>query len=410
LKLLVYEHLSGGGYAGQPINLSVLSEGFGMLRTLVADFEAAGHEVTVFLDARLSKLNPPIAADCTIPVSYAQEAEKFLVSAAEINDAVYVVAPETGQTLQSLVQIVSQTGKLSLNCEASAIRKVSDKTVLWETLEKNGLHAPKTMAFNVNDSLAEVKSAIKSKLSYPVVFKPADGVSCGGLSIVKEDAQVENTIPKIRAESARKHFIVQEFIRGEAVSVSLLYAGAEALAISLNKQNVKLATPEAASSYEGGAVPFDHPLKRKAFATAERVAGSFAGLRGYVGVDLVLAEDKPFVVDVNPRLTTSYVGLSRVAGFNVAEAMVNAVLKNKLPPRRESKGFVYFSKVESSKPTVSAFQKAARINGVVSPPFPLDDTLKAVSLVAGHGESLENARLQFEEAKKRLLNIISRGK
>ena len=36
---------------------------------------------------------------------------------------------------------------------------------------------------------------------------------------------------------------------------------------------------------------------------------------------------RAFVVDVNPRLTTSYVGLRRVANFNVAEAMVNAVLK-----------------------------------------------------------------------------------
>jgi hypothetical protein len=390
--------------------LSVLSEGFAMLRTLAADFEAAGHEVTVFLDARLSKLNPPIAADCTIPVFYAQEAEKFLVNAAKTNDAVYVVAPETGQTLQSLVQLVGQTGKLSLNCEVSTIRKVSDKTVLWETLKNSCLDVPETMTFNFDAGLAEVKSAIKTKLSYPVVFKPVDGVSCSGLSIVKEDAQVENAIAKIRAESVGNHFIAQEFIRGEAVSVSLLCTRTEALAISLNRQNVKLATPEAASSYEGGVVPFDHPFKHEAFKMAEKVTGSFAGLRGYVGVDLVLAEDKPFVVDVNPRLTTSYVGLSRVAGFNVAEAMVKAVLKNKLPARRESNGFVYFSKVGTSKPTVSSFQKAARINGVISPPFPVDDNLKATSLVTGHGESMEDALLRFEEAKKRLLNIISRGK
>ena len=269
MKLLVYEHLSGGGYAGQPINVSVLSEGFGMLRTLVADFKAAGHEVTVFLDARLSKLNPPIAANCTIPVFYAQESQKFLLKAAEINDAVYVIAPETGRTLQSLVQIVRQTGKLSLNCEADTIRKVADKTVLCETLKNKGLPAPETMAFNVDSGLAEVKSAIKSKLSYPVVFKPPDGVSCGGLSIVKEDAQVEDAIAKVRTESAEKHFIVQEFIRGEAVSVSLLCTGGEALAISLNEQNIKLATPEADSSYEGGVVPFDHPLKHEAFKVAE---------------------------------------------------------------------------------------------------------------------------------------------
>jgi len=266
------------------------------------------------------------------------------------------------------------------------------------------------MVFEVNVGPTEVKSAIKSELSYPLVFKPADGVSCSGLSIVKEDAQVENAIAKIRAESVGKQFIVQKFVRGEAVSVSLLCTGKEALAISLNKQNVKLATPEADSSYEGGVVPFDHPLKHEAITLAEKVAASLHGLHGYVGVDLVLAEDKPFVVDINPRLTTSYVGLSRVAGFSVGAAIVNAVLKKKLPPPRENNGFVYFSKVETSKPEVSTFQKAARIKGVISPPFPLGGQLKAISLVAGHGDSLEDARSGFEEAKKRLLNIISRGK
>ena len=410
MKLLVYEHVSGGGYAGQPISPGVLSEGFGMLCSIVSDFKSAGHEVTVLLDARLSKLNPPIVAECTIPVFYPKEAEKFLVNAAKINDAVYVIAPETGQTLQSLVQLVEHTGKVSLNCEARAIQKVADKTVLYETLKKNGLPTPNMVALNVDGGLAEIKQTIRSKFSYPLVLKPTDGVSCGGLSIVKEDTQLAKAIKKIKTSSTGKHFIVQEFIDGEAASVSVLCAGGKALAISLNRQNVKVAGAEAASSYEGGAVPFDHPLNQEAFKAAEKVVESFPGLKGYVGVDLVLAEDKPFIVDVNPRLTTSYIGLCRVAGFNVAQAMVNAVMKNELPVKQANNGFVYFSKVETSKPSVSVFEKVAQIREVVSPPFPLDNNDKACSLVAGQGGSLDNARLRFEEGKKRLLTIYQQGK
>ncbi len=68
MKILVYEHVSGGGFAGQDISPSVLSEGFGMLRCLVEDFKVAGHEVTVMLDDRLSKLNPLIDADLIVPI------------------------------------------------------------------------------------------------------------------------------------------------------------------------------------------------------------------------------------------------------------------------------------------------------------------------------------------------------
>jgi hypothetical protein len=49
------------------------------------------------------------------------------------------------------------------------------------------------------------------------------------------------------------------------------------------------------------------------------------------------------------------------------------------------------------------------MDGVVSPPFPFDDGSEAISLVAGHGESMSDAELRFEESKKRLLKMINRG-
>jgi predicted ATP-grasp superfamily ATP-dependent carboligase len=407
LKIIVYEHVSGGGYAGQPIPPSVLSEGFGMLRSIVADFKAAGHEVTVLMDARLSKLNPPIDADCRVPIFYSHEPGSFLNNIAKINDAIYVIAPETGQTLQSLVELAEQLGKTSLNCESEAIGKVADKAVLYETLQKNSFSTPKTLSLNNTDSLAQEKQAIKRELNYPAIFKPVDGVGCGGLSIVKEEAQIQKAIAKIKAESKSTRFIAQEFIMGESASVSLLCTGKKALAVSLNRQNVTIAEPDMDSSYNGGCVPFEHPLKQEAFALAEKVVESFRGLRGYVGVDLVLAGQKAIVVDVNPRLTTSYVGLRKVASFNIAEALVNAVLKSKLPTKPENRGNVCFSKIETSTPTIDAFQKAAKLDAAISPPFPLEDNTKSYTLIIGDADTLDDAKLHLEEAKKHLRNIIT---
>jgi hypothetical protein len=402
--------MSSGGYAGLPISNSVLSEGFGMLRTVASDFKAAGYEITVLLDDRISKLNPPINADCTVPIFYPQEVKNFLSNIAKINDAVLIVAPETAQTLQSIVELVEKTGKVSINCESNTISKVANKIVLYQVLKTNHLAIPKTLSLRVNDDLAKVKRAIKNKLSYPVVFKPVDGVSCGGLSFVKGESQVEKAVEKIKAASAEENFVVQEFIEGESASVSLLCAKGKVFAISLNQQTTRVGAPEEASCYEGGSVPFDHPLRQEAFTMAEKVVGCFEGLRGYVGVDLVLSKDKVFVVDVNPRLTTSYVGLSRVASFNVAETIVNAIMKGEFPIKPETTGHVSFSKLETPKPTINAFNRTAQVCGVVSPLFPLNDNQKACGLIAGQGDSMEQARLQLEEAKKRVLNIIGRGK
>ena len=406
MKVIVYEHVSGGGYVGQPISPSVLSEGFGMLRCVAENLKTAGHEVTVLLDSRLSKLNPLLDIDCTVPIFYPNEPEKFLTSIAKINDAIYIIAPETGRTLQTFVELIEQTGKCSLNCASSAIGKTSDKTVLYEMLEKLGV-SPKTVILSMNDGLAKTKEIIKETLSYPLVLKPADGVGGSGLSLVSKENQLASAVAKISNISKEKHFIAQEFIRGETASVSLLSTGKKVKALSLNKQNIILVGPEATSSYEGGVVPFEYWLKQEVFKIAEKVTEAFPGLKGYVGVDFVLTEHKSFVVDVNPRLTTSYIGLREVAQFNVAEALVNAVLKGTLPAKLENEGFACFSKVETSKPTMDAFQKASKLINVVSPPFPLNENEKSITLIVGEGDTLNDAKLHLEEAKRRLGSIIT---
>ena len=120
MKIILYEYASGGGYAGQQLPIGILAEGFGMLRSVATDFKANGHEVTILLDARLSKLNPPIDADCILPVMHPEEPEKFLTDLAKINDSIYIIAPETGQTLQTLVELAEKTGKTTLNCKSAA--------------------------------------------------------------------------------------------------------------------------------------------------------------------------------------------------------------------------------------------------------------------------------------------------
>jgi predicted ATP-grasp superfamily ATP-dependent carboligase len=410
LKLLIYEHVSGGGFADKSIPLGILSEGFGMLRTLISDFKAAGHSVTTVLDSRLAVLNPPTEADCTLPVSSLREAEAAIQKISESADAAYVIAPESNQVLQSLVASIEQAGLPSLNCRASAIGKVSDKAVLNERLKKLRLSTPETILVNSLDDVAEIKRAISGKLEFPLIFKPVDGVGCSGLSVVRNENQVASAVDKIIRESPSKYVIAQELIHGIAVSVSLISTGSEALPISLNKQNVSLMTPESISTYNGGLVPFNSLLKREAFATAEATVRSFRGLRGYIGVDLVLTEKEPVIIEVNPRLTTSYVGMRKVVSFNPAQAMINAVLKRELPANNQSVGYAFFSKVETPKPTTEALQETYEMDAIVSPPFPVSCNGAAYALVLSYRATLKEAMSGFNEAKKRLLNITIRGK
>ncbi len=409
MRLLVYEYASGGGFADKPLPVSILSEGFSMLRAIVADFKAAGHSVTTVLDSRLAALNPPLEADYIVAVASFRDAERAIPKLAEAADATYIVAPESNQVLQSLVAGIEQAGVSSLNCRASAISAVSDKAAVLKRVKEMGLSTPKTLIFNASGDAAEITRLVRGSLGFPLIIKPVDGVGCAGLSVVNDEQQVAGAVTKANSESASKHFVAQELIRGTPVSVSLFATGTEASAVSLNKQDVSLMTPEAASTYNGGQVPFGSPLKREAFAAVETVVKAFQGLRGYVGVDLVLTEKEVVVMEVNPRLTVSYVGLRKVAGFNLAQAIVNTALENELPESNQIRGYAVFSKVNTSKPTIKTLQITYSVNSVVSPPFPVTGNDAACTLVLSSGTTLKETQAELHEAKKHLRSIIRVG-
>ena len=49
---------------------------------------------------------------------------------------------------------------------------------------------------------------------------------------------------------------------------------------------------------------------------AQQIQQAISGLWGFVGIDLMLSLDGAIVIDINPRLTTSYIGLKQSLGLN----------------------------------------------------------------------------------------------
>jgi predicted ATP-grasp superfamily ATP-dependent carboligase len=406
LKLLIYEHISGGGCAGEEISPSFLSEGFGMLRTIMSDLKTESHKIITTIDSRLKYFNAFLDCDEISTVSSQSELRKIFKKTSKMVDAFYIIAPESNNILEEKINELKDNGAASLNSEVNAIRKASNKMQVYKKLKENNISTPKTIKVKIKEDRKLIKKFLED-FNFPLIVKPLEGVSCCGLSIVKSKSEIEGAIRKISREAYGRYFLAQEYVPGIPISVSLISTGREVLPITVNKQNIVLKPPSTPSTYLGGLTPFNSAWSETAFQIAQKTVKLIDGLKGYIGVDMILGSSGPMVVDINPRLTTSYVGLSKVADFNPAQAIIDSIFKGKLLESVRTSGVALYSKVRVRNPKYSKILVMTKIKEIVSPPFPVLNTADNYAFIAVKGSTYDKAKVMLNDVENHLLNILS---
>lgn len=313
----MHEFVSGGGFGGRPVPASMAREGAAMRAALLADLAALpGLELAATADARLVGVRTPPGVCVLPPAAGAGTDFRRLVEDA---DAVWLVAPETHGTLARLAAVVERAGTRLLGPGAAAIRRASDKRALARLLAERGIPIPRTCVLPAHaDPAADARA-----LGYPVVVKPARGAGCDGVGLARDAGELRRAVGAARRAARGGAVLLQRFVDGVAASVSLVSDGRRAVPLAVNAQHVRPGLPFA---YAGGETPLRHPLAGRAAERAVAVCAALPGLVGYVGVDVVLSGDDALIVEVNPRLTTAYLGVRRALGANPAALALAACL------------------------------------------------------------------------------------
>ena len=332
MRILVYEFATGGGLAGHAVPASLAREGLAMRTALVADLSAIGrHEMVATTDIRFKGLAPQGVEIVSLPSGRAATVDALVPSV----DAVWLVAPETNRCLERLAARVERQGKSLLGPGAAVIRKASDKGSLPRRLARSGIRHPETFVLTPG---VDARMAAR-QIGYPIVVKPGRGAGSQGVRFARNPRELRGALTAAHRANGGGPPVMQRYVRGTAASVSLLTDGRRAVALAVNAQRVSVSS---AFSYRGGRTPFDHPLAASAAEAAMRACAVFPGLRGYVGVDLVLTETGPVVIEVNPRLTTSYLGVRAALNENVA-ALALAACDGILPAQPIARRRVRFT-------------------------------------------------------------------
>jgi hypothetical protein len=165
-------------------------------------------------------------------------------------------------------------------------------------------------------------------MEYPLVIKPLDGVGGEGVCRVDAYRNLQTQLSHLRRITSQDRILIQTYVAGTPVSASVLTDGERCLPLSLNLQFIE---DGAHLLYSGGQIPFHHPAELQALELACTAVRLIHGLKGYVGVDMVLTDDSPQLIEVNPRPTTSFVGLRQVCSANLAQAIWGACVEGIMP-------------------------------------------------------------------------------
>jgi len=303
MKILAYEHITGGGIPGDA-DLSVLApEGEAMLRALLDDLTAlSGVEVSVMRDARLGANLPARVHLVDNPADFQPAFRRAMHDA----DAVWPIAPEQDGILLRITDEILQSRRTLLGCRRDAVTVAASKRVTAEVLSSAGIVAVATCV-DARDLPSDAAN---------VVVKPDDGAGCQATRLFLGQPQLQAWL---RMNSSTG-LVFQPYVEGDARSLSLLCCEGRARVLACNRQKVGISG--GVFAFSGVSVAAVADAEGRYALLADAIARALPGLWGYCGVDFIETDAGPVVLEVNPRMTTSYAGLRRATGINPAQLVL----------------------------------------------------------------------------------------
>ncbi|WP_245395225.1 ATP-grasp domain-containing protein [methane-oxidizing endosymbiont of Gigantopelta aegis] len=313
MKILIVEFITGGGLAAEKVPESLAREGDMMLQALLAELNVLkGLECAVMLDWRYQNN----VSGQTLTKIIVQESENFyrvLARTLPDYDVFWPIAPETDHALAEMVRLSAEIGvKYAASC-LSAIDLCSDKLATMNVL-KSVLPVPETHSLTV----------FTPEFPPAWVVKPIDGAGCEQTILVSDHQSYRQCLAEIDQPEA---FIAQRYVAGKAISLSVLFKAGQGWLLCCNEQQIKIDDNHFVLMGCRVNSAIDHLASYHDVIDA--IARRIPGLWGYVGIDLIETPDNMHVgkhqlrvLEINPRLTTSYAGIQAATGINVAEQVL----------------------------------------------------------------------------------------
>jgi predicted ATP-grasp superfamily ATP-dependent carboligase len=315
VRIFLYEFMTAGGCLGLQQDLgshaSWYREGLAMLRAVAADFlSLADCQVLLMRDHRIPAERFPTDSRA---VATPDDELRLLRTLAATADYSLLIGPEMGSLLLDRVRICEAAGAKLLSPRSPFVAVASHKGDTADRLREAGVPVPPAVEWSSS-------RPFPLDFPYPAVLKPLDGVGSEDTFLIDG--------PEVSSQPFRSRptWRLERFCPGMPASIAAIAGASSVVWLPACEQSI---SSDGRFAYRGGRVLSDERLHERARRLAGPALSAMPPANGFVGIDLILGRaisgQDDFVIEVNPRLTTSYVGLRKWLATNLAEAMLSMV-------------------------------------------------------------------------------------
>jgi tyramine---L-glutamate ligase len=326
--ILVCEFITGGGLCAEPLPPSLAKEGAMMRDALLRDLADLPDITLIGMhDARLTP-SPLLSESHAVKGNQSAFKSCFEQLIKKV-DYVWLIAPETDGTLLDLCALCyaeeeRRDEAVLIGHGYDTVLIGTSKSLTCSTLQAEKIHT--LMVYGGDELLDASYFEMVLKTNQGVkkwLAKPEDGAGCEGIRLFDELSDLRDWLMQHQLYHL---YLAQPYQTGLAASFCMLCVNGKAWLLSANTQHIA----QTAEGLQLNGVTINGAIQYwPRFETiARKLAKAMPDALGYLGVDVIVDTelDVMYVIDINPRLTTSYVGLREAISMNPAQLILDCVL------------------------------------------------------------------------------------
>ena len=295
-KILIYEHLTGGGLLNEDLSSDLMNEAKLMLSSILASCDRSyNYDYNYFLDYRLTEYR----TDRSI-ITY-EKKDLYNLSLIKKYDHILPILPEIDSSLSNYVKFLEKNNIKKIISDTKTIDICSDKLIFFKYMSKYTIPVIPTYR-SLNFKNSSDKYILKDRL----------GAGCSYVRLTKKNDLKEHY---------QQNMVVQPFIDGDHYSLSVFFSNRNFRLLTINKQNIGITN--CMMKLKSLIINVNKNLYLNILPIISNIKKSLPGLFGFVGIDFLVRGGEIYIIEINPRLTTSFAGLYETIGCNMIDLLIN---------------------------------------------------------------------------------------